>query len=207
MRVGKAGAIPSRGLSVQDCVRIRRATWAAVPLSALLALSACASQETAQPNTNVSGMFATPDWAKGNQARAAASRAVTQNDLINPDGSCAMTATTDGVAPPSPDADAALAGQGALPTVQGGVALGMTECQVLQRTGAPDTFNIGAEGTDRVATLTVTRGSWPGLYSFRGGRLASVERIAVPAPVKPTRASTKRAATKSQAAPLRGAQQ
>ena len=76
-------------------------------------------------------------------------------------------AATDGAAPPS--ADAALAGQGPLPAVQSGVALGMTECQIVQRTGAPDTFNIGAEGTERVTTVTVMRGTWPGLYRFRGG--------------------------------------
>jgi hypothetical protein len=152
-------------------------------------------------------VFATPEWAKGNQARASANRVITQNDLINPDGSCAFAATTDGAAPPSPDADAALAGQGALPTVQGGVALGMTECQILQRTGAPDTFNISAEGTERVATLTVMRGAWPGLYRFRGGRLASIERVDVPA-AKPVRsARPKKASNTTQQAPLRGAQQ
>ncbi|HWV52410.1 hypothetical protein [Pseudorhodoplanes sp.] len=178
-------------------------TRAAAPFAALLFLCACASPDTAQPNTKVSDMFATPEWAKGNQARSTTTRAITQNDLINADGSCPMAvAATDGAAPA--DADAALSGQGALPAVQGGVALGMTECEVLQRTGTPDTFNISAEGTDRVATLTVTRGSWPGLYSFRGGRLTSVERIAAPAPAKPTRAAAKKQAPKSQ---LRGAQQ
>jgi hypothetical protein len=181
-------------------------TRVALPVAALLLLSACASPETPQPAAKMSDMFATPSWAQANQARTTTSRAITQNDLINQDGSCALPASTDGVAPPSSDADAALAGQGALPVVQGGVGLGMTECQVLQRTGAPDTFNISAEGTDRVATLTVTGGAWPGLYRFRGGRLVSVEQVAVPAPVKPTRASkSKKTATQSQ--PLRGAQQ
>lgn len=182
-------------------------TRAAMPLAALL-LAACATPDTTQPTAKMSDMFATPEWAKGNQARAVSTRAITQNDLMNQDGSCAMPASTDGVAPPSTDADAALAGQGALPSVQGGVGLGMTECEVVQRTGAPDTFNISADGTDRVATLTVTRGSWPGLYSFRGGRLVSIERIAVPAPAKPTRpAKAKKTATQSQQMPLRGAQQ
>jgi hypothetical protein len=153
-------------------------------------------------------MFATPEWAKANQARASTSRVVTQNDLINPDGSCAFAASTDGVAPAPGDAGEALAGQGPLPAIQGGVALGMTECQVLQRTGAPDTFNISAEGTERVATLTVMRGSWPGLYRFRGGRLVSIERVEVPAATKPARAQRpKKAATTSQQMPLRGAQQ
>jgi hypothetical protein len=181
---------------------------AAMPFAALLLLSACASPDTTQPTAKVSDMFATPEWAKPNQGRATVARAITQNDLMNADGSCAMPAATDGVAPSSADADAALAGQGALPAVQGGVALGMSECQVLQRTGSPDTFNISAEGTERVATLTVMRGAWPGLYSFRGGRLMSIERVEVPAPAKPTRpAKARQAATKSKPMPLRGAQQ
>jgi hypothetical protein len=191
---------------VTASVKTKHVTRVALPIAALLLLSACSTPETTQPAAKMSDMFATPSWAQANQARTTTSRAITQNDLITQDGSCAIPASTDGVAPPSPDADAALAGQGALPVVQGGVALGMTECQVLQRTGAPDTFNISAEGTDRVATLTVTRGSWPGLYSFRGGRLVSVEQVAVPAPAKPTRPSkSKKTATQSQ--PLRGAQQ
>lgn len=184
-------------------------TRTALPFAALLLLSACVTADTTQPAAKVSDVFATPDWAKGNQARRTASRAITPNDLINQDGSCAMPASTDGVAPASSEADTALAGQGALPTVQGGVALGMTECEALQRTGAPDTFNISAEGTERIATLTVTRGSWPGLYRFRGGRLVSIERIDVPPPPKPARsARSKKSATKSQQPmPLRGPQQ
>jgi hypothetical protein len=183
----------------------------AVPFAALLLMAACATAEAPQPAGKVSDMFATPEWAKGTQARAQTSRAVTQNDLINPDGSCAFAAATDGVAPAA-DAAEALAGQGQgpLPAVQGGVALGMTECQILQRTGAPDTFNIAAEGTERVTTLTVLRGSWPGLYRFRGGRLVSIERVEVPVAAKPTRSSrSKKPPAKSQPMPmpLRGAQQ
>jgi hypothetical protein len=173
---------------------------------ALCSLSACATSEAPQPAGKVSDMFATPEWAKGNQARARTTRVVTQNDLINPDGSCAFAAATDGAAPPSADTGEALAGQGPLPAVQSGVSLGMTECEILQRTGAPDTFNIAAEGTERVATLTVMRGSWPGLYRFRGGRLVSIERVDVPA-AKPVRSRQKKASTTSQPMPLRGAQQ
>lgn len=180
----------------------------ALPVAALLLMSACATPDTTEPAGKLSDTFATPAWAQANQARQTATRAITQNDLMNQDGSCAVPASTDGVAPAASDADAALAGQGELPQVQGGVALGMTECQVLQRTGAPDTFNISAEGAERIATLTVTRGSWPGLYRFRGGRLVSIEQVAVPAPAKPARTSKpKKTATKSQQTPLRGAQQ
>jgi hypothetical protein len=185
---------------------------AATCLVVVLMLSGCAAPDTTQPSAKLSDVFATPEWAKANQIRTVNStRIVTQNDLINPDGSCAIVAeaapaATDGVAPVAPES--ALSGQGPLPAVQGGVALGMTECQVVQRTGFPDTFNISAEGTERVATVTVTRGSWPGLYRFRGGRLVSIERVDIPAPAKPVRsAKTKKTSAKSQPMPLRGAQQ
>ena len=177
-------------------------------LCAALLLAACAS-DPAQPTGKVSDVFATPEWAKANQARAAAARPITQADLMNQDGSCAAQAApaaTDGVAPASSDANDALAGTGQLPTVTGAVALGMTECQVAERTGSPDNFNITAEGTDRIATMTVTRGAWPGLYRFRGGRLVSIERIDVPAPARATRPARSKK-TANQSAPLRGAQQ
>jgi hypothetical protein len=84
----------------------------------------------------------------------------------------------------------------------------MTECEILQRTGAPDNFNISAEGPERVTTLTVMRGSWPGLYRFRGGRLVTIERVEVPAAPRQARPSRpKKASTSSQPMPLRGAQQ
>ena len=185
---------------------------AAIPFAALLALSACATSDTTQPSAKLSDMFATPEWAKANTARTVAQRAITQDDLLTADGRCAgapepgIASATDGAA--TPDASGAPAGEGTLPAVQGGVALAMTECQIVQRTGAPDTFNISAEGTERIATMTVTRGSWPGLYRFRGGRLVSIERIDVPAPTRQAKsAKSKKTATKSQPTPLRGAQQ
>lgn len=180
----------------------------ALALAALLLLSACATPDSTQPTAKVSDVFATPDWAKSSSQKAAAQRVITQNDLMNADGSCPFAAegpaqATDGVAPAS--ADATLTGQGPLPAVQGGVALGMTECQVVQRAGSPDTFNVGAEGTDRVATLTVTRGSWPGLYRFRSGRLVSIERVEVAPP--PRAAKTKAKPAPKQSSGLRGTQQ
>lgn len=182
----------------------------AAPFAAMLLLGACAAPETAQSGGKVSDMFATPDWAKANQARATTTRAITQADLMNQDGSCAFEAppaATDGVAPVSTEANNPLAGSGQLPALTGGVGLGMTECQVLQRTGSPDTFNISAEGTERIVTLTVTQGSSPGLYRFRGGRLVSIERVEVPAQARPGRAArSKKAAATSQPMPLRGAQ-
>jgi hypothetical protein len=182
---------------------------AAVLSAALALLANCAAPDTTQGTGKLSDMFATPEWAKFNNAKPTApQRAITPDDLVSADGRCAGTpdvvtaqATPEGGQEATSDA---LAGQGALPAVQGGVALAMTECQVVQRIGFPDRVDIGAEGTARVTTVTMTHGPSPGLYRFRGGRLVSIERIDVPAPARPAK-STK--AKKSSAAPIRGTQQ
>lgn len=158
-------------------------------------VAACAAQTdgpapAATSSAKLSDVFATPDWAKfTSSTKPLVQRAVTPNDLIGADGSCAgapgpasAMAATDGNAPDS-NAEA-LQGQGALPQVSGGIALAMTECEVVQRAGIPTQFEIGADGQERVTTITYTQGLWPGLYRFRGGRLASIERVAVPEPPK-----------------------
>lgn len=190
------------------CVKTKSAMRAAALLPVLL-LAACAATET-QPAA-VSEMFKTPEWAKPTQVRTSQTRAITQADLINADGSCAMPASTDGAASPSPDADPS-AGQGQMPLAAGGVGLGMSECEVLQRTGAPSTFNIGSEGTSRVVTLTVTQGPSPGLYRFRDGRLVTMERVEVPPPPRTAKSTRPKksaapAQPQRQPTPLRGAQQ
>lgn len=67
-----------------------------------------------------------------------------------------------------------------------GVALSMTECQVVQLAGYTDRVEIGGEGGRRSVTLTYTTGARPGIYRFMDGRLVSMERIeGLPAPKKP----------------------
>lgn len=199
---------------MRQCVYKGSATCGAIAFASALLLSGCAAPDLAQPAGKLSDVFATPEWAKPDQARAVKQRAVTQNDLLTEDGRCAAppeqvaaAQATDGAASAAPEPSNALAGQGPLPALPGGVALGMTECEVVQRTGAPDTFNISAEGNERIATVTVTRGSWPGLYRFRGGRLVSMERVEVPAAPKQARSTKAKAKKTSQTVPLRGAQQ
>jgi hypothetical protein len=87
----------------------------------------------------------------------------------------------------SPPAPASGGGQ-----ILGGVALGMTECQVARRAGEPSNVQFGNEaGADRKVTLTYLQGPWPGIYHFSAGRLKDMERVAAPAPAKPAR-KTKR---------------
>jgi hypothetical protein len=99
---------------------------------------------------------------------------ITPDDLISADGQC------PGMAPPGADANALSDGTAAAPASArpGAVALGHTECDVVRGIGAaPDNVNLSnnARG-DRVAVLSYSRGSRPGIYTFTSGRLSSVER-------------------------------
>ncbi len=88
-----------------------------------------------------------------------------------------------------PQTGPAGAAPGALPPeVRGGprgIALQMTECQVVGTIGYTDRVEIGAnERGERTATLTYLSGDRPGVYRFRNGRLVSMERVAEPAQQK-----------------------
>ena len=92
--------------------------------------------------------------------------------LIGPDGSCA-----------APAAAPEFAGSG--------IGLDMSECDVVQRAGAPDNIDISANPRgDRAVVLTYARGERAGIYRFTAGRLISVERG--PEPPAPERSAPKK---------------
>ena len=92
-------------------------------------------------------------------------RPVTAADLVDPQGQCA--------------------GQGAA-AARGGIALEMTECEVVVRAGAPENIQIGTtDRGERSLTLTYTGGSRPGIYRFAAGRLYAIERAEEPPPEPP----------------------
>jgi hypothetical protein len=113
------------------------------------------------------------------------SRPVTANDLVSGNGAC----------PPSPEAAAGQpvsapgAGPGsapapgagvstAAPAPLGGIALGMTECEVVWRVGAPSSVQIGSNPNgDRTALMTFDRGSQAGIYHFERGRLMAMDGV------------------------------
>jgi len=76
-----------------------------------------------------------------------------------------------------------------VPQVMGGIALGMTECQAVQRAGLPGNVAISAgEKGERKVVLTYLTGVWPGIYHFSDGRLREIVRAPAPAgPVKPVK--------------------
>ena len=105
-------------------------------------------------------------------------RPITANDLVAANGSCPPP-----VAPQAP-ATAAANQPGSTPAATdgstllgGGIALGMSECDVVFRAGAPSTVQIGKNPNgDRTADLTFSSGPRPGIYHFQAGALVEIER-------------------------------
>ena len=99
-------------------------------------------------------------------------------------------------APTSPDAGPDAAARG-VPLVQGGIALQMTECDVVLRSGPPEQLEFGTnERGDRTVVITYIRGNRPGVYRFAGGRLYSIERPPGPPPTeRPQKGKVKKART------------
>jgi hypothetical protein len=155
-----------------------------------------------------------------------ASGIVSASDLVGPDGRCAFD-PAPAVSPGLPDAVAAApagpinprsnqalyftagpeagrtasAAQAAMPpdvrSAPRGIALAMTECQVVSVAGYTDRVEIGAnERGERTVTLTYLSGDRPGTYRFRGGRLVSMERVAEPQAAKKPQRGTKTAKNK-----------
>jgi hypothetical protein len=132
------------------------------------------------------------------------SRPITANDLVAANGSCPPPA-----AQPTP-ASAAANQPGSVPAATdtssllgGGVSLGMSECDVVFRAGAPNAVQIGkTPNGDRTAVLTFNSGPRPGIYHFEAGTLTEVERMqtaqapaqtAKKKPASPAKASSKQA--------------
>ena len=92
-----------------------------------------------------------------------------------------------------------------MPQVAGGIALGMTECQAVQRAGVPTNVAISAgDKGERRAVLTFLSGPWPGIYTFADGRLKVIDRA--PEQPKPAGAPAKKTPKKKSGAPKTASQ-
>lgn len=179
--------------------------------AAAVALAGCKNSNQLFQDNNDGGwfskpveMFSKPEWAKSANATTAdlgPSGPVGPDDLVSADGRCAMPGVPE--APPvaaSPDQPpgAVVVNTPSMPLVSGGVALGMTECQVVQRAGSPSNVSIGAGGSgERAVVLTFLNPPWPGIYRFSDGRLKVVDRAPLPpappkAPPKKKKAAAKK---------------
>jgi hypothetical protein len=125
-------------------------------------------------------------------------RPVTAEDLVSAEGYC------PGMAPPggAADANAATDGGGGVPvpSTTGSVALGHTECDVVRGIGPPASVNLSSNpGGERLAVVTYLQGQRAGIYTFRAGRLSSIDRA--PEQPAPPRAAKPKARSKAKKTP------
>ena len=117
------------------------------------------------------------------------SRPVNDSDLVDANGSCSAAAAPPAVAG-GPAGGPGVPGAGA-PALGEGVGLGMTECEVVTRAGAPNSVQLGRNPNgDRTAIMSYQSGPRPGVYHFERGRLMQMDRVEVaepPPPKKPAK--------------------
>jgi hypothetical protein len=175
--------------------RAKRIVLHALAMGALVqALGACSSDLSLNNLTlapKPETLMRKPDWATFSAGKNDLTlRPVTAADLINRDGQCPAASEQAGTSTDS------TAGGGAA-AVTGGIALQMTECEVVRRAGPVEKFDLGANGRgERTAMLTYLQGPSAGIYRFTAGRLVSIERAPgpPPAPAKPQKPAAKKPA-------------
>jgi hypothetical protein len=165
--------------------RSSRITWRVVALVALGAAVAACSSDLSLNNVTLDAKpdirRSKPDWATFSGGKNDFElRPITAADLVGPEGQCVA-------GPEQVFTDSA--GAGATPQsplAAGGIALQMTECDVVRRAGPVETIDFGVNDRgERAVVLTYVRGSSPGIYRFAGGRLVSIERAPAPPPAPP----------------------
>ena len=174
--------------------RSNRMVLRGLALAALVqALGACSSDLSLNNLTLVpkpDTLMRKPDWATFSAGKNDFMlRPLTSADFVNQDGQCAAAAEQA-----RGSADQAGA-EGAAPL--GGIALQMTECEVVRRAGPVEKIDISAdERGERTVVLSYLRGSAAGVYRFVGGRLVSIERAPgpPPPPAKSQKSTTKKPA-------------
>jgi hypothetical protein len=170
-------------------------TGAIAALGLAAALSGCANTDIFDGNER---WFSKPfDWTGRTggytfselQETNSRQRPVTQNDLVSENGACPPPPMLAAPAPPPPDAAAAPGTMPGAPDATPGppsllgqgIALGMTECEVVDRAGAPASVQLGSNPNGgRTAVITFNAPPRPGIYRFDGGRLMDMDRVEVP---------------------------
>jgi len=177
-------------------------------LAAAAALSGCSDFDSGQAwfakPFDISGRGAGYSFSELSETKKK-ERPITANDLVNANGSCPAPATPVAAAPPPAPAAAATPsgapsgappgtppgaplppspdGTASDPLLGSGIALGMSECDVVYRAGAPSAVQISSQPNgDRTASLTFPGGPRPGIYRFIRGRLTEMDAVAAPPP-------------------------
>jgi hypothetical protein len=173
--------------------RSRRIAWRVVALAALGAAVGACSSDLSLNNVTLAPkpetLLRKPDWATFSGGKNDFDlRPITPADLVNAEGQCA------GGAPDQATGFTDSKTAGSPPPSAGGIALQMTECDVVRRAGQAEKVDFGVNDRgERTVTLIYSRGPSPGTYRFAGGRLASIEGAPAPppAPGKPKPAAKK----------------
>ena len=191
----------------------------ALVCSAVLLAGGCKNTAQIFVDQNEGGWFskpvdilAKPDWARPNSAKVnlGPQGPAGPEDLVSADGQCASPSTATAQAAESPPTQTAASAETqklepTTPQVAGGIALGMTECQAVQRAGIPTNVAISAgDKGERRAVLTFLSGPWPGIYTFADGRLKVIDRA--PEQPKPAGAPAKKTPKKKSGAPKTASQ-
>jgi hypothetical protein len=202
--------------------RSKNRAGAIAALTLAAALSGCANADVFDSNEH---WFSKPfDWTGRNggytfselQETNSRLRPVTANDLVSQNGACPPPPMPAAPPAPPPNAAAAPGAPGvaeAVPVSPGppslmgqGIALGMTECDVVWRAGTPASVQLSSNPNgDRVAVLTYDGGPRPGIYRFERGRLMDMDRAQVAAPVEEPKIAKR--AVKKKKAPANSEQQ
>lgn len=171
---------------------------------------ACALSSCANVDENKDSWFAKPFQAVSRnggysfselQETKDRTKPITAADLVDANGACpAPAAHPSAAAQPAPGAAQANQAAGAPSTsdanslVGGGVALGMSECDIVFRAGQPNSVQLGQNPNgDRTAVLTFNAGPRPGIYHFERGALTEID--GVPAPPAPAQVAKKKPPT------------
>jgi hypothetical protein len=174
-----------RGWAVRRSGRILGRACAAAAIAVAAAACSSGSSDFTTPNILPRiETFTKNTLEYGSAAKpVSVARTLTAADFINPDAQC-----------PAPN-PTAVGPDGQPAPALGGIALDMSECDVVRRAGQPDQFEIGTtERGERAVTMTYLAGPRPGIYRFAGGRLHSIERG--PQPAAPEKPAKKPAAKK-----------
>jgi hypothetical protein len=162
---------------------IRTGALAALALAG--ALSGCADS-----GLDTAGLFRKPldvagrgsGYTYSDLQESRQSRPVSDSDLVDASGSCPAAAAPPPAAAGGPAGGPAAPG-GYVPALGEGVGLGMTECEVVSRAGAPNSVQLGRNPNgDRTAVLSYQGGPRPGVYHFERGRLMQMDRVEVALP-------------------------
>lgn len=147
-----------------------RRTLAGAVVALAISLTACGSLQNMMPDP---ANFKLPDrstllppTSSSYAPPLSATSAVGPAELVDGQGQCAGTTSSDAASAPR------------------GVGLDMTECQVVRALGQPQAVDITPPpgGGRRRAVLTYKTGERAGIYEFIDGRLTGIERGDEPPP-------------------------